>query len=86
MDPLSDIIGVLQPHTVVSKPISGSGDWGVRYAAYGMPGYALVLEGGCWLTLQGHAPAQLDAGDFELRPATPAFEMASRPGVACIAG
>ncbi len=86
MDPLSDIITVLRPHTIVSKPISGSGEWGVRYGAYGMPGYALVLEGGCWLTLEGQAPVRLDAGDFVLLPATPAFEMASRPGVACVPG
>lgn len=86
MDPLSDIIAVLRPHTIVSKPISGSGKWGVRYGAYGMPGYALVLEGGCWLTLEGRSPVRLDAGDFVLLPATPAFEMASHPEMACVAG
>lgn len=86
MDPLSDMIGVLRPHTTLSKPITASGDWGVRYAAYDLPGYALVLEGGCWLTLDGREPAQLQAGDFVLLPASPAFEMASAPGVYCVDG
>lgn len=86
MDPLSDILGVLRPHTILSKPISGSGDWGVRYSAYDMPGYALVLEGTCWLTLAGGEPVRLDAGDFVLLPGASAFEMTSRPGAACIVG
>ena len=86
MDPLSDLITVLRPRAVLSKPISGSGDWGVRYLAYDMPGYALVLEGGCWLRLEGRAPVRLGAGDFVLLPATPAFEMSSRPGIACVLG
>lgn len=83
MDPLSDIIALLRPHAAVSKPITGRGDWGVRYAAYGMPGFAVVLEGGCWLAVEGVAPVRLEAGDFVLFPAAPAFEMASRPGMAC---
>jgi len=86
MDPLSDVIAILRPHTALSKPITGRGDWGVRYAAYELPGFALVLEGQCWLTLQGKAPVRLDRGDFVLLPATPAFEMSSRPGIACAIG
>nr|WP_226948967.1 cupin domain-containing protein [Rhizorhabdus wittichii] len=45
MDPLSDIIALLRPHAALSKPISGRGDWGVRYDAYGQPGFAMVLAG-----------------------------------------
>lgn len=86
MDPLSDMIGVLRPHTALSKPITASGDWGVRYDAYGLPGYALVLDGDCWLTLLGHEPVLLRMGDFVLLPASPAFEMASRPGMDCVHG
>lgn len=84
MDPLCDLIALLRPHAAVSKPISGRGDWGVRYSAYEMPGFALVLEGSCWLALDGSEPVRLDQGDFVLLPATPAFEMSSRPGAACI--
>ncbi len=85
MDPLSAVIAVLSPHAAVSKPISGRGDWGVRYPAYGRPGFAIVLDGGCWLALEGRAPVRLERGDFVLLPATPAFEMSSRVGVACVA-
>ncbi|MBY8823907.1 AraC family transcriptional regulator [Sphingomonas colocasiae] len=84
MDPLSDIIALLRPHTALSKPIEGRGDWAVRYAAYGQPGFALVLDGSGWLTLEGCEPVRLDRGDFVLLPATPAFELASRTGIAAI--
>ncbi|MBW6399889.1 AraC family transcriptional regulator [Roseomonas sp. HJA6] len=84
MDPLATVIDLLRPHTAVSKPITGRGDWGVRYAAHDMPGFALVLDGGCWLAPDGHAPLRLVRGDFVLFPSTPAFEMVSRPGIACV--
>jgi AraC-like DNA-binding protein len=84
MDPLSDVITLLRPHTAVSKPVSARGQWGVRYAAYGQPGFALVLKGHCWLTVSGGDPVRLEAGDFMLLPATPAFSLSSAPGVACV--
>ena len=45
MDPLSDVITLLRPHAAFSKPITGRGNWGVRYAAYGLPGFAIILAG-----------------------------------------
>ena len=81
MEPFDDMIALLRPSAAVSKPITARGEWGVRYEAYDMPGFALVLEGGCWLALDGGAPVRLDKGDYVLLPATPAFEMSSHPGV-----
>lgn len=86
MDPLSDVIALLRPHAALSKPISGRGEWGVRYAAYDAPGFALVLDGGCWLAFDGAEPIRLERGDFVLLPATPAFELSSRPGAASVTG
>ncbi|HTU09813.1 MAG TPA: AraC family transcriptional regulator [Allosphingosinicella sp.] len=83
MDPFSDLISLLRPHAAVSKPIEGRGTWGVRYAAYGRPGFALMLQGQCWLTLDGEAPVLLEQGDFVLLPATPTFALSSAPGLAC---
>jgi AraC-like DNA-binding protein len=84
MDPLSDVISLLRPHAALSKPISARGQWGVRYAAYRRPGFALVMKGACWLSLEGAPPLRLDEGDFILLPATPAFRMSSEPGVPCV--
>jgi AraC-like DNA-binding protein len=83
MDPFSDLIALLRPHAAVSKPISGRGEWGVHYAAYDQPGFAVMLEGACWLALNGDAPVLLAQGDFVLLPSTPAFSLSSAPGVAC---
>lgn len=83
MDPLADLISLLRPSAAVSKPISGRGEWGVSYAPYARPGFALVLEGECWLALDGEAPVRLARGDFLLLPATPAFSLSRRPGGRC---
>jgi len=77
IDPLSDVIALLQPRSVFSRPISGAGRWGVRYTAFGEPSFCAVLEGTCRLTVDGDRPATLEAGDFVLLPATPGFSMSS---------
>lgn len=84
MDPLSDAISLLRPSAVLSKPITGRGKWGVRYAAYRQRGFAFVIEGGCWLALEDEEPFHLSAGDFVLLPSTPAFSLSSEPGIACV--
>lgn len=84
MDPFSDVVALLRPHAALSKPITGRGSWGVRYAAYELPGFAIVLAGQCWLAIDGAEPVRLERGDFVLLPSTPAFTMFSRPGVDCV--
>ncbi len=76
-DPLSEVIALLQPRTVFSKRISGAGRWGVRYSDFGQPSFSVVLEGRCRLAVDGQRPLTLEAGDFVLLPATPAFTMSS---------
>lgn len=74
-DPLSEVITLLRPRGVASKPISGAGRWGVRYSEFGHPSFCAVLEGRCRLAVDGHRPVTLEAGDFVLLPATPGFTM-----------
>jgi len=74
-DPLSEVIALLQPRAVFSRRISGAGRWGVRYSTFGQPSFCAVLEGRCRLTVDGHRPLTLEAGDFVLLPATPGFTM-----------
>ena len=76
-DPLTEVITLLQPRAVFSRPISGAGRWGIRYSAFGQPSFCAVLEGGCRLTVDGHGPVALEAGDFVLLPTTPGFTMSS---------
>ncbi|MEN2980316.1 AraC family transcriptional regulator [Tistrella bauzanensis] len=83
MDPLSEMIALLRPHTAISKPITGRGRWGVRYAAHDAPGFTIILKGACWLSVEGQRPRRLGAGDFLLLPATPAFTLSSHPDAVC---
>lgn len=83
MDPLSDIIALLRPSAAVSKPITGKGSWGVRYAAHDAPGFTIILDGKAWLSLDGETPLCLGQGDFLLLSRTPAFSLSSEPGMRC---
>ena len=75
VDPLSEVISLLQPGTVFSKGISGAGRWAVRYSKFGHPSFCAVLEGGCRLKVDGQEAVTLQAGDFVLMPATPGFTL-----------
>ncbi|MBD9436564.1 AraC family transcriptional regulator [Pseudoxanthomonas sp. PXM03] len=74
-DPLSDVVQLLHPQAVFANVISGKGNWAVRYADYGQPGFCIVLEGSARLAVDGHAPITINAGDFVLLPTTPAFTL-----------
>ena len=74
-DPLAQVITLLRPRAIFSKSISGAGRWAVRYTAFGQPGFCAVTEGSCRLAVEGETPVVLEAGDFVLLPATPAFTM-----------
>ncbi|WP_240794357.1 AraC family transcriptional regulator [Azoarcus sp. DD4] len=62
---------------MLANIISGKGDWAVRYSEYGHPGFCIMLEGSCLLTVDGHEPITLSEGDFVLLPTTPAFTLSS---------
>ena len=76
-DPLSEVITLLRSRAVFSRRYSGAGRWGIRYSAFGQPSFCAMLEGSCRLTVDGHRPLTLEAGDFVLLPATPGFTMSS---------
>ena len=75
VDPLAEIVSLLRPRTVFSKGISGAGRWAVRYSAFEQPSFCTVLDGRCLLAIDGEDAVTLEAGDFVLLPATPAFTM-----------
>lgn len=81
MDALSAIVDLLKPRAVGTTVVHGSGRWGVRYSAFGHPGFALALKGPCWLAAEGLASITLETGDFVFFPATPAFTLARDPRV-----
>ena len=76
-DPLASIISLLRPQTVFSKIISGAGKWSIRKPRYEDPAFCLLLDGSCFLDLDGVGALELKEGDFVLLPETPSFTLAS---------
>ena len=83
-DPLTEVVRLLQPQAVFANPISGKGNWAVRYSEYGKPSFCIMLEGSCLLAVDGHEPFTISAGDFVLLAATPPFIISSFGPAPCI--
>jgi len=81
MDPLTDVIRLLRPATVLLGSLSGSGGWGVRVPEQPGPTFYFVIEGRCWFQTEGADALELRQGDYILsaRPMTDSFF--SEPGV-----
>ncbi|KVT01667.1 AraC family transcriptional regulator [Burkholderia sp. MSMB1459WGS] len=69
IDPLTEVVTLLQPAARYSKSVHGASPWLVRRTVAGEPFYCVVLDGGCRIEIDGHAPIELRAGDFVLIPA-----------------
>ncbi|QSQ19164.1 AraC family transcriptional regulator [Pyxidicoccus parkwayensis] len=77
IDPLAEVVTLLQPGAPFSKRVSGAGRWRVRRAEAGRPFYCAVLEGSCRLAIDGRAPMVLQQGDFVLIPSAFDFTVSS---------
>ena len=69
IDPLAEVVTLLQPGARHSKLVHGASPWRVRRSDFGEPFYCVVLEGGCRIAVDGRDPLELHAGDFALIPA-----------------
>lgn len=77
IDPLAEIVSMLQPSLPFSKMASGSGNWRVDGAGDGSPFFAVILEGSTRLSINGQPDIRLKADDFVLIPAADTFTMSS---------
>jgi AraC-like DNA-binding protein len=69
IDPLAEMVSLLQPQAAFSKRACANGRWRVHRSKTGQPFYCLVLEGRCQLKMKGHPSVTLEQGDFVLIPA-----------------
>jgi AraC-like DNA-binding protein len=87
VDPLADVVTLLQPGAPYTKVASGAGVWSVRRGETGSPFYCAVLDGAARLEAGCAAPMTLIAGDFVLVPASCGFVMSNaEPGTAVGSG
>ena len=77
VDPLAEVVTLLEPGTPFSKLVHASGCWRVRRSEPGDTFYALILEGACLFADHGGTPAELRKGDFILIPSADGFMMSS---------
>lgn len=68
IDPLAEVVTLLQPGAPFSKTVSAGGAWRVRRSEAGRPFYCVVLEGACRFMAPGQEPLILQEGDFVLVP------------------
>ncbi len=79
IDPLAQVVTLLQPGAGHSKVASAAGHWRVQRTVSGRPFYCVVLEGECLLQVGANPAMLLGAEDFVLIPAAHDFSMGS-PG------
>ena len=70
VDPLAEIVTLLQPSASFSKLVEYAGRWRIRRDIESKPVYFAVLEGECRVVGSGHPPVIARAGDFVLSPFT----------------
>lgn len=72
IDPLAEIVTLLQPSASYSKLVEYAGRWRIRRDVEGKPVYFAVLEGACRIVAPSRPPIILNAGDFVLSPSSSA--------------
>ncbi|MDP2716497.1 AraC family transcriptional regulator [Rheinheimera sp.] len=82
VDPLSEIVSLLNPQVAFSKMVQGAGAWRITRENTGEPFYCVVISGECALTLDNDQPRHLTAGDFVLIPEAFDFTFSSTAPVA----
>lgn len=80
VDPLAEVVSLLQPKAPFSKVVIAAAPWAVRRAEMGRPFYFAVLEGACHLSIDSQTGSDsmiLNEGDFVLIPAARGFATSS---------
>jgi AraC-like DNA-binding protein len=77
IDPLAEVVTLLQPGARFSKLVLGASPWRVSRSDAGQPLYCVILEGACRMAIDGHEPIDLISGDFVLIPAAYGVAMCS---------
>lgn len=78
MDPLSDVLSLLRPHSFMFRGLDAGGAWAIRYPANEVLRCYVLISGQCWLDIEdGTDPVRLAAGDCVLLTRRQSFRLAS---------
>ncbi len=77
-DPFSDVLGLTEAKSVVSRGFVAGGTWALRFPAPNKLKFSAVAKGACWLRVDGRKkPVRLEQGDAVLLSGRDAFTLAS---------
>ena len=84
MDPLTDLLPAMRVERAVYTRVEATAPWGLDCIAYHHTKFGIVLNGNCWISVEGDSkPIALTGGDCYLLPRGNAFmlrdEITTRP-------
>ncbi|MGJ6965273.1 AraC family transcriptional regulator [Streptosporangium sp. G11] len=77
MDPLSDVLTLLNVGSALSSRFEAGGRWALRFRSYRHIKIGAIVSGACWLTIDGMPALRLSAGDCYLLTGGRPYEVAS---------
>lgn len=78
MDPLSDVLKLLNVESTLSARLEAGDRWAIRFRGYKHVKFCAVMAGSCWLTLDRTSePILLEAGDCYLLSQEVPYRLAS---------
>jgi AraC-like DNA-binding protein len=63
MDPFSDILTLAKAETVSSGGFTAGGEWAIRFPRMDKMRFGAVVNGSCWVRLEGQEAFRAEAGD-----------------------
>ncbi|MER6695278.1 AraC family transcriptional regulator, partial [Streptomyces minutiscleroticus] len=76
-DPIRHALALARPQTVVPVPLHATAPWGARFSPFPHIKLGAIVEGECWLCIDGLEPLFLSAGDFYLLGNPPSYGLGS---------
>jgi AraC-like DNA-binding protein len=78
-DPFSDVLWLAEARSVFSGSLSAGGTWALRFRLDGKIKFYVVVEGICWLRVEGREPLRVEPGDVFLLSGSEVFVVGGDP-------
>jgi AraC-like DNA-binding protein len=76
-DPVRAALALARPQTVAPVPLRATAPWGARFSPFTHVKLGVLVEGECWLCVDGLEPLFLSTGDFYLLGNPPPYGLGS---------
>lgn len=76
-DPIRDALALARPQSVTPVPLHATAPWGAQFSPFPHIKLGVIVEGECWLCIDGLEPLFLSTGDFYLLGNPPPYGLGS---------